>query len=196
MDAESEPHHSAGRTTPTPRRRVPHPTAPVADVEVLSLDFACRRKSRSILNSTVVGRDGFTPYFHIMSCTDTHPKQTIFRTNKGATVATVEWGTKGTTAYVEVHKAVPKQRVSGWLSVGDDASYRMMSAHGQRYVWAPQGHSICVSVRSHYVPHLLARIDKEESTVTLDITVEAVNRGLLEMAVVATTLFQSGYSID
>jgi hypothetical protein len=46
------------------------------------------------------------------------------------------------------------------------------------------------------VPQLLARIEKDGRTVTLEITVEAINRGLLEMAVVAATVFQSGCSID
>jgi hypothetical protein len=46
------------------------------------------------------------------------------------------------------------------------------------------------------VPRLLARIEKQEEKVKLEITLEAVNYGLLEVVVVAATLFQSGCPID
>ncbi|KAJ7121406.1 hypothetical protein C8R44DRAFT_166026 [Mycena epipterygia] len=207
MDLQSEEsYYAMGRTTPTPRRRIPRPLTPMpipttdAYEEVLSLDFVCRRKSRSILNCTVVSPDGCTPYFHIVTSSDVHPAQTFFRTNKGRTVAAVEWDSKGRGAYVEVHKTVAKQRVSEWLGVSGDASYRMMYAYGQSYVWVPQSNSICMYHWSPStlgdIPHLLARIEKEDRKVRLEITLEAVNRGLLEMVVVATTLFQSGCCID
>ncbi|KAF8189441.1 hypothetical protein K438DRAFT_1832592 [Mycena galopus ATCC 62051] len=180
--ANSDPYsyYFGGRTTPTPTRRTSRGR------QVLELDFVYRRKSHSILNSTVVGRDGYTPYFHIV----TGSEDTLFRTNNGRTVASIEWGGKGgnSTAFVEVRNGVMKQR------------YRMMIAYGERYVWVPQSDSICMyhwnptAVGS--VPLLLARIEKEDQTVTLEITVEAINRGLLEMAVVAATLFQSGCTID
>ncbi|KAJ6575978.1 hypothetical protein DFH09DRAFT_1150146 [Mycena vulgaris] len=141
------------------------------------------------------------PYFHIMTCADVHPGQTLFRTNEGHTVATIEWRAKDGGPYVEVYKTIARQPVSAWLSVSGDASYRIMDVYGKKYVWVPQNHSICMyqwSPGSSTAPHLLARIEKdaEDNTVRLDITLEAVNHGLLEVAVVAATLFQSGYSID
>ncbi|KAJ7637404.1 hypothetical protein DFH06DRAFT_1099951 [Mycena polygramma] len=188
-----------GRTTPTPRRRNPRPPSPTPDPsyeEILSLDFVCRRKSHSILNSTVVGRDGYTPYFHIM----TQPGSTVFRTNDGRSVGSIEWRGKCDAAYVELPGTVSKQRVSKWLGVSSDASYRIMRAFGEHYIWVPQSDTICMY---HWnpaavgdVPRLLARVEKEGRKLTLEITVEAINRGLLEMTVVATTLFQSGCSIQ
>ncbi|KAJ7488136.1 hypothetical protein FB451DRAFT_1226535 [Mycena latifolia] len=193
-------------TTPTPRRRVPRsPTPPPVshDEDVISLDFVCRRNSHSVLNCTVVGRGVYMPYFHIMTRTatdgDVCPGQTLFRTNKGCTVAAIEWRGAGGAAHVEVDKTVAKQRVSEWLSVAGDASYRLMDIRGQRYVWVPQSNSICMyhwNPGSAAVPHLLARIEKVDNTVTLEITLEAINSGLLEIAVVAATLFQSGCRID
>ncbi|KAJ7466846.1 hypothetical protein B0H11DRAFT_1720142 [Mycena galericulata] len=196
MYAESVSPDNSKRTTPTPRRS---PPTPVVDAEVLLLDFVYRRKSRSILNCTVVGRDGYTPYFHIVTCLDVHPGRTLFRTNEGRTIAVVEWGGKGDATYVEVHKAVTKQRVSEWLRVSGDASHRMMRADGETYVWAPQGNSICVRllfVPAHSIPNLLARIEKGSHTVRLEISLEAVSRGLVGIAVVATMVFQSGCRID
>jgi hypothetical protein len=109
-----------GRTTPTPRRRVPQPPTPGSkeEGEILTLDFVCRRPSRTLLNCTVVGSDAFTPYFHIMTGVD---RQTFVRTNKGHTIAAIEWSGAGGVAYVEVHNSVAKQRVSEWLSVSGDA---------------------------------------------------------------------------
>jgi hypothetical protein len=78
----------------------------------------CRRKSRSILNCTVVGRDGYTPYFHIMTGA---VGNTLVRTNDGRNVATIEWQGKGGAAYVDVRNAVMKQPVSEWLGVASDA---------------------------------------------------------------------------
>jgi hypothetical protein len=172
MMSNPTPYGSAARaTTPTPRRRAVQPPTPDSYEEILELGFVCRRKSRSILNSTVVGRDGYTPYFHIM----TGPESTLFRTNDGRTVATIEWRGKGGEAFVEVRGAVSKQRVSQWLGVAEDArrvhacvhpwskfkrlllSYRMMIAHRERYVWVPQNHSICVSFEVY--PMFLKLID-------------------------------------
>ncbi|KAJ7773981.1 hypothetical protein B0H16DRAFT_1713822 [Mycena metata] len=184
----------SGRTTPTQQRRISRSPSPDPYEEVLSLQFVCRRKSRSILNCTVVGSDGYTPYFHIVT---SDPGNTVFRTNEGHSVAAIEWRGKCGAAYVQVHGAVPKQRVSKWLGVSGDASYRMMYAHGAQYVWAPQSNSICMYNWNPSavgdVPHLLVRIDKEDRTLRLEITQEAINQGLLEMTVVAATLFQSGF---
>ncbi|KAF7334145.1 hypothetical protein MVEN_02320600 [Mycena venus] len=200
MELEAELSYERGRTTPTPQRRVPSQSTTATDAEVLSLSFVCRRKSRSILNCTVVGRDGYTPYFHIMTCVDVDPERTLFRTNEGRTIAAVEWGNKGSAAYVQIHNAVSKQRVSEWLSLSDDVSCRMMYAYGKKFVWAPQRISICMYEWDPSavgdIPDLLARIEKEDRAVTLKMTMEAVNRGLLEMAVVATLVFQSGCRIN
>ncbi|KAJ7751534.1 hypothetical protein DFH07DRAFT_922051 [Mycena maculata] len=207
MDPESL--YDAGRRTPTPRRRVSSPQSPTTPVDLevlLSLDFVCRRKSRSVLNCTVVGRDGYTPYFHIVTSDDEGLMRTLLRTNEGRTVGAVDWGGKDGATYVEIPKAVKKQRVSEWLSMSGDARqvnyvhYRMMHAYGKIYIWAPQRDSICMYPWDPSavgdVPNILARIEKEDRTVTLDISLEAVNSGLLEIAVVATMVFQSGCRID
>ncbi|KAJ7101380.1 hypothetical protein B0H15DRAFT_943706 [Mycena belliarum] len=191
-----------GRTTPTPRRlgrgarRSTTPTPVSYDEDVLSLDFVCRRNGRSVLNCTVVARGTFTPYFHIATHSDA---RTFFRTNKGDTVAAIQWRGAGGATFVEVDKAVLRQRVSEWMRVSGDASYRMMEIRGQGYVWVPQDNSICMYLwnpGSSTVPELLARIEKANDTVTLEITSDAMVRGLLEIAVVAATLFQSGCCID
>lgn len=46
------------------------------------------------------------------------------------------------------------------------------------------------------IPRLLARIVKEDDSVTLDISLAAIEMKLMEACVVATVLFQSGRRID
>lgn len=109
--------------TAPPPEGVPSPNTGISDpdAEVLLLNFVCRRKSRSILNCTVVGSDGYTPYFHIMTCDDIHQMCTLFRTNEGRTIAAVQWGGNGSTACVYIHKTVDMEPVSRWLSLSADA---------------------------------------------------------------------------
>ncbi|KAJ7488705.1 hypothetical protein B0H11DRAFT_1690707, partial [Mycena galericulata] len=99
------------------------PTARIPDAEVLSLHFVRRRKSRSILNCTVVGSDGYTPYFHIMTSAGIQQPftVTVFRTNEGRTIATVQWAANGSAAHVEIDKMVRLQRVSEWMGLSGDA---------------------------------------------------------------------------
>ncbi|KAJ7926500.1 hypothetical protein B0H13DRAFT_2313398 [Mycena leptocephala] len=51
--------------------------------------------------SPVVGSDGYTPYFHIMTCVDVHQTRTLFRTNEGRTIAAVHCPLCGTFADME-----------------------------------------------------------------------------------------------
>ncbi|KAJ7917183.1 hypothetical protein B0H13DRAFT_1870537 [Mycena leptocephala] len=142
-----------------------------AYTEILALDFLAYGRKASILNCAVVG-----------------PDIALFRTNEGRDVASVEWMPNGGGACVELHdKSLEKQLVSVWLGVSRDASYRMMYAHGQPYVWVPRSLSIClyewdpVSTADD-VPQLLARIAKEDDVVTLQISLAAIQAGLLEIA--------------
>ncbi|KAJ7214346.1 hypothetical protein GGX14DRAFT_610686 [Mycena pura] len=220
---ESSPYYPS-RSAPAPHPypyRHPHQSPPpVSHEAVLALTFVLQRQHPTILNCTVVGADGCTPYFHIMTtaaAADASPERTVFRANSGRTLATVDWGT-GTSGragaappQVEVHKVLRRQPLAAWLGVSYDASYRIMHAPGHRYVWVPQKHSICMydwngaagpqmyawnDTAHQPVPRLLARIEQVDEKTTLEIAVDAIHPGLLEMVVVATTVFQSGCSID
>ncbi|KAJ7036701.1 hypothetical protein C8F04DRAFT_463677 [Mycena alexandri] len=178
-----------------------------AYTEILILEFLASRKptgnsANTILNCAVVGPE-ICPYFHVVTRADYLPGHTVFRTNEGRDVASVEWVPNGGGAYVELYDKnlnLEKQAVSAWLGVSRDASYRMMYAHGQAYVWVPRSLSICLyewdPAETDGVPRLLARISKEEDVVTLQISLAAIETGLLEMCVICVVLFQSGCRID
>ncbi|KAJ7206920.1 hypothetical protein GGX14DRAFT_568008 [Mycena pura] len=162
------------------------PPPPPAREAVVALTFLLQRRDPTILNCTVVGADGCTPYLHIMTAiADARPARTVFRTNAGRTVAAVDWsGAGAAAARVEIDQAVARQLVSEWLGVSTDPRYRMriMHAYGQQYVWVPQETSICIQMY-HYstaadqqAPRLLARVEQVRGKITLEIAVEAVNR--------------------
>ncbi|KAJ7436801.1 hypothetical protein B0H11DRAFT_2109244 [Mycena galericulata] len=215
------------------RRR--HVSAEYTSADVLVLNFVCTRATNvnasGILNCAVVRPDDLCPYFHVVTRQDYLPGHTVVRTNAGRPVAWVEWvpTAHGGGAYVELQcdsvnekylhglqVQRQKQRVSAWLGVSCDASYRIMFAHGQTYVWVPRAHSICLyhwdptqtlsgdtdADADAHVPQLLARITKDDSNsaqdaiVALQISRPAIDAGLLEMCVVCVVLFQSGCKID
>jgi hypothetical protein len=108
-------YRSSGRTTPTPRQFHSQLSTAVSNEEIVSFTFASTRTGTTgILNSAVVGRDA-CPYFHVMTDAGWLPGHTVFRTNKGHTIASVEWRGKGGTTFVEIQPSVMKQPVSAWL---------------------------------------------------------------------------------
>ncbi|KAJ7050367.1 hypothetical protein C8F01DRAFT_1264242 [Mycena amicta] len=204
--------HQNHSSSSSSRVLLPHSLAPQPEAEdsnVLLLKFAPRSRTaaaRSVLNCTVVGEDGCTPYYHIMS----GDASTVLRTNAGKTVASVDWsaGTSGS-GYVQVQNALARTRVSQWLAISPDGSYRSMLAMGQQYVWFPQPKAICMyritspNTQSTSTPRLIARIEKvmdrsqDRYDLTLEVAIEAASiSGLLTMIVLATTLLHSGYSLD
>jgi hypothetical protein len=125
-----------GKPAPTRIPRVPSvprpicrwPSSPLckrptseAYTEILALDFLAYGRKASILNCAVVGPD-ICPYFHVVTSQDYLPGHTVFRTNEGRDVASVEWMPNGGGACVELHdKSLEKQLVSVWLGVSRDA---------------------------------------------------------------------------
>jgi hypothetical protein len=94
-------------------------------------------------------------------------------------------------------------------------SSRTLNARGIKYVWTPVGDAVHVSllqlgleVRELFLSifklhpynlsptHQLVKIQRQAGTVTLDLTTEAVQAGLLEMTIVATVILQSGRNIE
>lgn len=90
-----------------------------------------------------------------------------------------------------------------------------MEVRGHKYVWAPYDSFICVSTAhifssvafNQYIyiqlyaagtspPRTIARICKSFNIISLEMTPEAMQLGLLEVCVVTTVLLQCGRNID
>ncbi|KAJ7261158.1 hypothetical protein C8J57DRAFT_1635830 [Mycena rebaudengoi] len=181
--------HPAAVPLPSVHGALPFPPDPAASN---SLKFYFTALNPTILNCTVVGRNTF-PYFGITT-DSSMPGYTSFRNTDGKIIALIEWKES---PLVEVRNVFSKQPVNTWLSLSSDASYRIMTVNGHKYIWAPQKRTICLYPAGTPTPELLARIHRiDDGTVSLELTSTAIKAGLVEMSVVATVLLQCGHRID
>ncbi|KAK7051983.1 hypothetical protein R3P38DRAFT_2857956 [Favolaschia claudopus] len=131
-------------------------------------------------------------YFHI--ATD-NPRLgfTVFHDSAGQPIAVIEWLKN---PVLEIRGIVPKRNASAWLAVSQDGSHRKMEALGKHFVWVPGGEYIFLYAAGVGQPQAYAQISRGKNSVTLEMTPEAIQIGLLEICVVATFLLQCGRPID
>ncbi|KAF6758448.1 hypothetical protein DFP72DRAFT_1105195 [Ephemerocybe angulata] len=142
----------------------------------------------NILNCTVIG-PGHDVYFRIVTTND---GVTTILKPRDQTLARIEWGAE---SVVEVRDIVPRQRASQWLALSGDKSYRAMVANEKNYFWVPRGSSIVLYRANSTPPIEYGAITRSSTSVSLHLTGDAFSAGVLEAAVVATLLFQSGRNI-
>ncbi|KAF7317502.1 hypothetical protein MKEN_00836600 [Mycena kentingensis (nom. inval.)] len=152
--------------------------------------------------------NGFNP--NILNCTVTGPQaRTYFtiRTDKpgqapGFTVVSnalqqpaviIEWAKH---PVLEVRDVVSKRRTVEWMPLAQGNKYRTMTARGRTFIWAPDDDDITMYSVGLGTPQTYARIYRDDDEVILQMTVEAVQIGLLEVCVAATLLLQCGRNID
>ncbi|EIN08182.1 hypothetical protein PUNSTDRAFT_113777 [Punctularia strigosozonata HHB-11173 SS5] len=129
----------------------------------------------TIMNCTVVGPQSRT-FFRVVSDPNSSPFCSIIREFEGRNVALVEWQQH---PKVEIAGIADKQRVQTWLGLSSDRTSRNMYINNVGYKWTPSGNDICA-----------------HNIVTLELTYEAMQSGLLEPCVVATLLLCCGRNID
>ncbi|GLB35692.1 hypothetical protein LshimejAT787_0212570 [Lyophyllum shimeji] len=141
----------------------------------------------TILNCTVVGPHA-QKYFDVTTNSPNVGASTIFL-KAGRPFAVVEWHNQPT---VEIYGVAPRQAAARWLELSHDRAYQSMQVQGRWYAWVPRDKVISLFTVGPNPPELLARVTREPEMVKLEITAQAVQAGLLEPAVVATVLLQSG----
>ncbi|KAJ7625192.1 hypothetical protein B0H17DRAFT_1288206 [Mycena rosella] len=169
---------SSGRSVPQPSifGALPYPT-PISSPTFLTFRFSSC--SPTLLDSTVTGPKSRT-FFRV-------------KTDSPTPVVIIEWLKH---PIVEIRNILSKRQTSHWLALSADKSYRTMSALGKTFVWAPDGKYICLYSAGLGAPQIYARVFREDGEVTLELTQEAVQIGLLELCVTAALLLQSGRNID
>ncbi|KAJ7331358.1 hypothetical protein DFH08DRAFT_708274 [Mycena albidolilacea] len=147
---------------------------PYSSPDALPTFFSFRFTSLNptVLNCTVIGPKS-RPYFRITTDTPM-PGVSVFQNSNGQNIALVQWHRH---PEVELRNIVARQRVSGMLSLSPDQTYRRMTVNGATFTFTPRDNFIW-------------------TTVTLELTGEAIHIGLLEPALVATFLLQCGRNID
>ncbi|KAJ6450773.1 hypothetical protein C8R45DRAFT_1127480 [Mycena sanguinolenta] len=154
------------------------------------LSFTFGSLNPNILNSTVTGPDSRL-YFTI-STDSLAATCTAFFNATGNPIAIIEWREH---PVAEIHGILSKRRISQWLTLSQSGSRRKMEALGKQFVWVPNGDLICLYAGVNY-SQLYAQVSRDNNSVTLKLTTEAIRIGLLESCVVAAFLLQCGKNID
>ncbi|KAF7300584.1 hypothetical protein HMN09_00943400 [Mycena chlorophos] len=150
----------------------------------------------TILNCIVIGpAPQSRPYFRIL--TDAPMAGvTVFQNAGGNNFALCQWHRH---PEVEIRGVVPRQQTRNMLSLTEDQSARTMTAtHANgstTMTFIPRDNFIWIYSNAAE-PELLGRISRSSTSVTLELTGEAIHIGLLEPVVVATFLLQCGRTID
>ncbi|KAJ7080449.1 hypothetical protein C8R44DRAFT_992459 [Mycena epipterygia] len=155
------------------------------------LSFAFTSFNPSILNSTVTGPQSRV-YFRITTDSPT-VGFTVFFDAASQPVAVIEWLDQ---PVVEIRGILAKCSASQWLSLAQNRSHRKMEAKGKMFVWVPGGNYIFLCAAGLGQPQVYAQVSQGDHEVTLQLTPEAIQIGLLEICVVATFLLLSGRNID
>ncbi|KAJ6465389.1 hypothetical protein C8R45DRAFT_839975 [Mycena sanguinolenta] len=155
------------------------------------LSFAFASFNPDILNSTVTGPQSRL-YFRITTDSPPAPR-TAFFDYAGNPIAIIEWLEQPT---VEIRGTLSKRPTSQWLALSQNGSRRRMEARGKQFVWVPSGDLICLYAAGVNQSQLYAQVSRDNNSVTLELTAEAVQIGLLESCVVAAFLLQCGKNID
>ncbi|KAJ7598963.1 hypothetical protein C8J56DRAFT_1093027 [Mycena floridula] len=142
------------------------------------------------LNCTVIGPQ-HRPVFYIGSDPKL-PGYTTISAADGHGIALIEWQKH---PLVEVRGTFAKQRVKDWLRLSTDRRARSMEISGRRYLWAPKDNSLDLSTVEQY-PKFMARILRGQGVITLEMTDDALQLGLLESLITAATLLQCGRNVD
>ncbi|KAF7369300.1 hypothetical protein MVEN_00257900 [Mycena venus] len=145
----------------------------------------------NVLNCTVTGPQSRV-YFRITTDTPT-VGYTVFFDSAGQPVTIIEWRNH---PVVEIRGILSKRSTSDWLPLSQNGSHRQMEALGKHFVWVPGGEYIFLYAAGVGQPQVYAQVSRAEDSVTLELTAEAIQIGLLEICVAATFLLQCGKSID
>ncbi|KAG7442342.1 uncharacterized protein BT62DRAFT_1010618 [Guyanagaster necrorhizus] len=168
---------------------LPFPPPPTQQ-SAYSFTFSYRH---SILNSTITGPND-RPYFRVVNDSPSQGK-TVIQNHEGHNFTIIEWKSH---PVVEIRELLDKQTVASWLPLSSDKTQRAMFARGKWYSWVPYENTICLFTATYgsTPPSPIAKILRGDRTVTLDITGQAIQIGLLEICIVATVLLQSERNID
>ncbi|TFK28154.1 hypothetical protein FA15DRAFT_634405 [Coprinopsis marcescibilis] len=174
-------------STPTPSvfGALPYPSSQTTLPTVLSFHFVLLNPN--VLNCMITGPTSI-PFLEIVSNAQT----TQFRKPDGRVLAAVEWSANPT---VEISGALSRRYVSQWMPLSSDRSRRSLNINGQEYLWIATSNALCLFFAATPASGYLVRVQRGNGSITMELTAEAFQLGLLESAIVATVILQSGRNI-
>ncbi|KAK7048098.1 hypothetical protein R3P38DRAFT_2867347 [Favolaschia claudopus] len=110
------------------------------------------------------------------------------------TVGIIEWRKH---PVIEISGVVPKTSSAHFLPLSPDRSHRLMAVRGVNYKWMPDAHHISLYNASPISPQFYGKLSQSrDGSIAFEITVEALEQGLLEVFVVSALLLMCGRNID
>ncbi|KAJ7864433.1 hypothetical protein B0H14DRAFT_3603588 [Mycena olivaceomarginata] len=155
------------------------------------LSFTFGSFQPNILNCTVADAQSRV-YFRIMTDTPTLG-YTVFLNAANQPTTIIEWLAH---PFVEIRGILSKRRTTDYLPLAPNSSHRTMEVLGKHFVWVPGGEYIFLYSAGVGRPQVYAQVSRGDGTVTLELTADAIQMGLLEICVTATFLLQCGRNID
>ncbi|KAF4618791.1 hypothetical protein D9613_010007 [Agrocybe pediades] len=144
-----------------------------------------------VLNCNVINQQGHLAYKIVTD--NTMPGYTVIKNAEGKNVSLIEWQSH---PMIEIRGLLTKQYVRQWLGLTQEKSSRIMTVRGMQYIWAPRDKSINLYAGGPRSPTLLGRITRGQGAITLDMTPDAMQLGLLDSVIAASLLLQCGRNID
>lgn len=155
------------------------------------LTFYFTSSSPDIFNANVTGHQGQLLYRVVTD--HTMQGYTIIKNIEGRNIILIEWARS---PFVEIRGVLAKQHVRHWLKLSNDGGSRQMNIRGLSYFWAPRDKFIFLTTGPVSNPTFLARVDRTERALILDLCPQAIQLGLLDSIIAATFLLQCGCNID
>ncbi|KAI0032414.1 hypothetical protein K488DRAFT_50024 [Vararia minispora EC-137] len=156
-----------------------------------SLSFHITHYRPNILNATILGPQNRRLYRSVTDGTPGCP--TVLRDEHQRAVALVDWSGPPT---VEIPGVLKRTPARNWLHLSANRTSRHMEVRGMKYLWQPVGADICLFLNESDDKSILARVSRDSSGATLEMSGTAMQHGLLEICLVASTLFLSGANLD
>ncbi|KAI9567425.1 hypothetical protein HD554DRAFT_2205408 [Boletus coccyginus] len=190
-DPFSAQYHSTrdGANAPSIYGALPYPGSASSVPLHTLVTFRFTALNPTILGCIVVGPNN-TTHYHVVS-DFSGQGYTLLRNGAGQTTALIEWRSHPT---VEAQAVGAKQHAGQWLRLSSDRRSRTMVHGGVPYSWTPIGQFLHLFAPDS--PEWLARVTKSYDAIVLELSPRAIQLGLMDVAVLATVLLQSGKSID
>ncbi|KAF7359953.1 hypothetical protein MVEN_00722100 [Mycena venus] len=154
------------------------------------MTFRFTQFSPTIMDSIVIANS--RTYFHIKTDVPTVGYTVIHNSANQPTII-IEWLKH---PVIEIRDILSKRQTSQWLELPADKIYRTMTARGKTFLWVPDGSYISLYSSGLSAPQTYACVARGEGAVALELTSEAIQIGLLEVAIAAALLLQCGRNID
>ncbi|KAJ3517540.1 hypothetical protein NMY22_g13942 [Coprinellus aureogranulatus] len=170
-----------------------------ADQQHLSFVFEPQGSPNTgVLNCIVMGADS-RPRFYISSTNSSSGAITSIKDEGGSLAATVEWQHHPVVQLQTYINQIPRQFSSQFLPLSQSREARSMTIKNKTYQWTRDPERDCVYLHNtSYNPReylgYLAR--SSNGSVVLSVLPSAVSQGLLDVCILATTLFFSNRCID